>query len=128
MPACGLMGAAGLPELPQTLAEYNQMAEAGEDTLFYKPVEMLRPIETDGALYLIEYNPGAFNTFGGCRTDKDTRALRADFSVIDGLFIAGVENGSLYSRPYYEVGGSCSALALSSGRIAGQAAAAYLAQ
>lgn len=115
---------AGLPELAATVAEYNEMAEAGEDTLFYKKAEMLRPIETDGDLYLIAYNPGAFNTFGGCRTDKYCRALRADFSVVEGLYIAGTENGSLYSRPYYEVGGSCSGLALSSGRLAGQQMAA----
>lgn len=119
---------AGLPELAATLAEYNEMAEAGQDTLFYKKAEMLRPIETDGDLYLIAYNPGAFNTFGGCRTDKYCRALRADFSVVEGLYIAGTENGSLYSRPYYEVGGSCSGLALSSGRLAGQQMAAYVAQ
>ena len=60
----------------------------------------------------------------GCRTDKYCRALRADFSVVEGLYIAGTENGSLYSRPYYEVGGSCSGLALSSGRLAGQQMAA----
>jgi fumarate reductase flavoprotein subunit len=116
----------GLANLEATVEEYNEMAEAGVDDLFYKPTEMLRPIETDGPLYLIAYNPGAFNTFGGCRTDRLTRALRADFSVIDGLYIAGVENGSLYSRPYYEVGGSCSGLALSSGRLAGQQMAAYV--
>ena len=115
-----------LANLEQTVSDYNEMAKAGQDTLFYKPVEMMRPIETDGTLYLIMYNPGAFNTFGGCRTDMYTRALRADFSVIDGLYIAGVENGSLYSRPYYEVGGSCSGLALSSGRLAGQQMAAYV--
>ena len=39
--------------------------------------------------------PGTFNAFGGCRTDRYCRALRADFSVIDGPYIAGVENGSL---------------------------------
>lgn len=118
--------AAGLSKLEETVAEYNEMAEAGEDTLFYKPVEMLTPIEEQGPYYVIQYNPGAFNTFGGCRTDMYCRAERADFSIIDGLYIAGVENGSLYSRPYYEVGGSCSGLALSSGRLAGQQMAAYV--
>ena len=38
---------------------------------------------------------GTFNAFGGCRTDRYCRALRADFSVIDGPYIAGVENSSL---------------------------------
>ena len=115
---------AGLSELAGTLAEYNEMAAAGEGIIFYKKPEMPRPIETDGNLYLIAYNPGAFNTFGGCRTDKCCRALCADHSVIEGLYIAGVENGSLYGRPYYEVGGSCSGLALSLGCLAGQQMAA----
>ena len=61
-----------------------------------------------------------------CRTDEETRALRADFSVIEGLYIAGVENGSLYSRPYYDVGGTCSGLAYSSGRLAGMKMAEYV--
>ena len=84
------------------------MAAAGVDTMFGKRAEMLIPVADGGPYYLFKYNPGAFNTFGGCRTDEFTRALRADFSPIEGLYIAGVENGSLYSRPYYDVGGTCS--------------------
>lgn len=118
--------AAGLPELEATVKEYDRMAEAGKDELFNKRMEMMKPVEDGGPYYLLEFNPGAFNTFGGCRTDEETRALRADFSVIDGLYIAGVENGSLYSRPYYDVGGTCSGLAYSSGRLAGMKMAEYV--
>ena len=117
---------AGLPELEATVQEYDAMAAAGEDTMFGKRAEMLVPVADGGPYYLFKYNPGAFNTFGGCRTDETARALRADFSVIDGLYIAGVENGSLYSRPYYDVGGTCSGLAYSSGRLAGMEMAAYV--
>lgn len=108
------------------MKEYDEMAKAGKDKMFNKRMEMMRPVEDGGPYYLLEFNPGAFNTFGGCRTDEDTRALRADFSVIDGLYIAGVENGSLYSRPYYDVGGTCSGLAYSSGRLAGMKMAEYV--
>ncbi len=122
-----LAEAAGLPFLADTVREYDRMAENGKDELFNKRVEMMIPIEQEeGPYYLLEFNPGAFNTFGGCRTDEDTRALRADFSVIDGLYIAGVENGSLYSRPYYDVGGTCSGLAYSSGRLAGMKMAEFV--
>lgn len=117
---------AGLAELEATVEAYDAMAAAGKDTLFGKRAEMLVPVADGGPYYLFKYNPGAFNTFGGCRTDETTRALRADFSVIDGLYIAGVENGSLYSRPYYDVGGTCSGLAYSSGRLAGMQMAEYV--
>lgn len=117
---------AGLDELEATVEAYDQMAAAGEDTMFGKRAEMLVPVADGGPYYLFKYNPGAFNTFGGCRTDEFTRALRADFSVIDGLYIAGVENGSLYSRPYYDVGGTCSGLSYSSGRLAGMHMAEYV--
>lgn len=118
--------AADLPYLEATVKEYDEMAKAGQDTLFGKRPEMMIPVEDGGPYYLFEFNPGAFNTFGGCRTDEETRALRADFSVIEGLYIAGVENGSLYSRPYYDVGGTCSGLAYSSGRLAGMKMAEYV--
>ena len=116
---------AGLDELETTVEAYDDMAAAGVDTMFGKRAEMLIPVADGGPYYLFKYNPGAFNTFGGCRTDEFTRALRADFSPIEGLYIAGVENGSLYSRPYYDVGGTCSGLAYSSGRLAGMQMAEY---
>ena len=119
---------AEMPNLVDTVKEYDAMVADGKDTMFGKRIEMMIPVEDGNApYYMFKFNPGAFNTFGGCRTDEFCRALRADFSVIDGLYIAGVENGSLYSRPYYDVGGTCSGLAYSSGRLAGQQAAAYAA-
>ncbi len=122
----GLADAQGLSNLAETVKAYDAMIDSGIDNEFGKPIEMCEKIETGGPYYLIQFNPGAFNTFGGCRTDEFTRALSKDFEVIPGLFIAGVENGSLYSRPYYDVGGTCSALAYSSGRIAGQQAALFI--
>ena len=95
--------------------------------MYHKQKELMQPIGEQGPFYLFEYNPSAFNTFGGCRTDHRTRALKSNFDVIEGLYIAGVENGSLYSSPYYDVGGTCSGLALASGRLAGQEMADYVA-
>ena len=116
-----------LPDLVDAVKAYDEMVAAGEDSEFGKPIEMMKAIEVGGPYYLLQLNAGAFNTFGGCRTDDCCRALTPDFEAIPGLYIAGVENGSLYSRPYYSVGGTCSGLAYSSGRIAGGEAAAYAA-
>lgn len=114
-----LATAANLPDLPGTVAEYDEMVAAGDDTLFYKRKEFLQPIE-DGSstYYAFEYNPSAFNTFGGARTDEHCRVLDGEYNPIPGLYVAGVENGSLYCTPYYDCGGSCSGLAMASGRVA----------
>lgn len=118
---------AELPHLAETVETYDAMVDAGEDTLFYKRSEFLQRIE-DGSqtYYLFEYNPSAFNTFGGPRTDEQCRVLDASFAEIPGLYVAGVENGSLFCTPYYDAGGSCSGLSMSSGRIAGRSMAAYV--
>lgn len=121
-----LAAADGLTNLEETVKAYDAMIDTGVDDQFGKPIEMCEKIGETGPFYLIQYNPGAFNTFGGCRTDEFTRALTHEFDVIPGLYIAGVENGSLYGRPYYDVGGTCSGLAYSSGRLAGKQAVEYI--
>jgi fumarate reductase flavoprotein subunit len=112
--------------LEQQVTDYNTLCEAGTDTEFFKRPELLKALDTTGPIYLIQYNPGAFNTVGGCRTDEFCRALTQEFEPIPGLYISGVENGSLYGRPYFVVGGNMSGLAYSSGRLAGQQAASFI--
>lgn len=122
-----LAEAAGLANLPETVKDYDAMVAAGEDTEFYKRAEFLQPIEDSSAVYYaFEYNPSAFNTFGGARTDANCCVLDATFNPIDGLYVAGVENGSLYCTPYYDCGGSCSGLAMASGRVAAQHMTTYI--
>ena len=116
----------GCENLAETVRTYDGYVAAGDDPVFHKQTELMQPIGEEGPFYLFEYNPSAFNTFGGCRTDHKTRALKPNFEVIPGLYIAGVENGSLYSSPYYDVGGTCNGLSLASGRLAGMEMAAYV--
>lgn len=118
----------GLKALPDTVAEYDSYVAAGADPDFFKDPAFLQPIEDDStAYYAFEYNPSAFNTFGGPRTDEQCRALDANSDPIPGLYVAGVENGSLFCSPYYAVGGSCSGLSQSSGRVAAKAMVEYIA-
>ena len=42
--------------------------------------------------------------------------------MIPGLYIAGAENGSLSSSPYYDVGVTCNGLSPASGHLAGSEA------
>ena len=49
-------------------------------------------------------------------------AQQVGVDVIPELYIAGTANGSLYSGPYYDVGGTCNGLFLTSGHLAGSEA------
>ena len=117
----------GLPpgSLESTIALYNRHAEKGEDPIFHKQLEYLKPLgaapygaidcTTDNALY------AAF-TLGGLRTDVDGRVLDPAGDPIPGLFGAGRSTSGLC------VGGYSSGLSLGDGtffgRRAGRAAAA----
>lgn len=82
----------GLTALLETVAEYDRMVAAGADTLFLKDPALLQPIE-DGsaAYYAFEYNPSAFNTFGGPRTDEHCCALDENSDPIPKLYVGSVE-------------------------------------
>lgn len=56
--------------------------------------------------YAIPVVPGDVGTFGGVLTDEHARVLRADGSVINGLYACGVATGSVMGRFY--PGAGCS--------------------
>ncbi len=115
-----LAEAFGLTDLPQTIATYNDACEKGFDDEFFLPADYMHAIE-QGPFYVFEYNPGAWVTLGGIKTDGFCRAVDADNDVVAGLYVAGVD-GDFWSTPYYQ-GGSCNGLSLASGVLAGQTAA-----
>ena len=63
---------------------------------------------------------------GGIVTDENMNALTPAMEPIPGLYIAGGDNGSIYSAPYYDVGGTSSGMAFASGRLAGMRMADYV--
>jgi len=111
--------------LESTLALYNRHAERGDDPVFHKLPEYVRPLvappfgafdcTTERSLY------AAF-TLGGLRSDPDGRVLDPDGQPIPGLFAAGRATSGL------SVGGYSSGLSLGDGtffgRRAGRSAAA----
>ena len=60
------------------------------------------------------------------KTDDYCRALAKDLSVIPGLYVAGVDNGSLYCSPYYENEGASLGIAYTSGIVAADCMIEYL--
>ena len=115
-----LAEAFGLVNLPHTMKVYNDACAKGFDDEFFLPADYLHAVE-NGPFYVFEYNPGAWVTLGGIKTDGFCRALNGNNDVIDGLYVAGVD-GDFWSVPYYQ-GGSCNGFSLASGVLAGNTAA-----
>lgn len=104
----------GLDNLDQTVEKYNASCEAGADVDFGKDPAFLKPVKT-APFYVFEYVPSAWGTNGGVKVDSHLRAMDKDNHPIPGLYVAGVDQGSVYSVPYYTNEGSSVGLALGSG-------------
>ena len=95
----------GFPEgsLQATVELYNRHARDGEDPLFHKNAQYVKPLEkapyaalswcTDDSLF------AAF-TLGGLHTDADSRALTPTGAVIPGLFAAGRATSGIAAPGY----------------------------
>ena len=115
----------GLENLEQTVAAYNEMCAAGADSLFYKSSYLLRELTGD-TFYVVEYEPSIWSTFGGVKTDAYSRAVTPAQEPIPGLYVAGVDNGSIYASPYYENEGAALGTAYTSGIVAADCMIEYI--
>ena len=109
-----LADALAMPELPATVDRFNLLADAGRDDDFGRgdsaydryygdptisPNPCLGPIDK-GPFYAVQVVPGDLGTCGGVRADRYARALRADGSVIEGLYATGNAAGNAFGRVY----------------------------
>jgi 3-oxosteroid 1-dehydrogenase len=107
---CGI-DAAGLA---RTVERFNGFAKTGVDEDFHrgesaydkyysdptvKPNCSLAPIEK-GPFYAVKIVPGDLGTKGGLVTDEHARVLRADGSVIEGLYAAGNVSSAVMGNTY----------------------------
>ncbi|MGH0034277.1 MAG: FAD-dependent oxidoreductase [Myxococcota bacterium] len=116
----------GMPEgeLQHTVDTYNRSAEKGEDPLFQKTAEFLKPLDRPpfAALdYRIENSLWSVFTLGGLRTSTDGEVLSADGEPVPGLYAAGRTTSGLAAQGYSS--GLSIADATFFGRRAGRAAA-----
>jgi 3-oxosteroid 1-dehydrogenase len=72
---------------------------------FHKPNQTLGPID-QGPFYAVNVIPGDVSTYGGIVTDVNSRVVRADGSVIEGLYATGVSTASPMGRVYPGAGAS----------------------
>ena len=75
----------------------------------------LTEIKDGKGYYLFEYQSAYWATIGGIRTNDRLTALDADNKPIDGLFIGGLNMGSAFCRPYYDIPGTACGLSIASG-------------
>jgi 3-oxosteroid 1-dehydrogenase len=111
-----LAGQIGVPPdgLAKTVEKFNDFARAGKDEdygrgdsaydRYYgdpncKPNPNLAAL-TQAPFYAIKMVPGDLGTKGGLRTDERARVLRADGTVIDGLYAAGNTSAMVMGRSY----------------------------
>lgn len=118
-----LAKAMGVPatQLKATMDQYNQGCKDKKDPVFDKNPEFLVPFE-QAPFYAVRVIPSTMGTIGGVRTNDKFQVLRADGSVIKGLYAGGeTANRPFYRRVY--TSGTGLGLAYTSGRIAGENAA-----
>lgn len=115
----------GLENLEQAVADYNALCAAKKDDQFYKSSYLLRELTGD-TFYVMEYEPSIWCTFGGVKTDAYSRAVTPQQEPIPGLYVAGVDNGSLYASPYYENEGAALGTAYTSGIVAADCMIDYI--
>jgi len=115
----------GLTNLAETVAKYNEFCDAGVDEEFGASPWYLSKVAT-APFYAVQCEPSAWSTFGGIRTDDQLRALNLDNQPMQGLYVVGTDNGSLYYSPYYDVPGFCYGLCIDSGYIAANEAVEYI--
>ena len=105
--------------LPHIAIVSDARSADGNDEQFYKPACFLQPVTT-GPFYAFQYEPSAWVTIGGIRTNDRLQAIDGEGVAIPGLYVAGADNGTLMSAPYCDYEGYSLMCAYCGGRLAGQ--------
>ena len=113
--------------LQRTIADYNRHAVHGEDPLLHKHPDWVKPLDKGPyAAFDVSFNKSVylFLTLGGLKTTARTEVLRADGTIIPGLYAVGACASSIPQ----DGKGYASGLSLGPGsyfgRVAGRQAAA----
>ena len=117
----------GAADLKETVEKYNSYAKDGNDPEFNKAKENLKEV-SGKKYYAIKGTGYSYSTCGGLNVNENIEVLDKDGNVIPGLYAAGTDSmGVLLSEKtgYIDYGGIDHGWCLTSGKIAGENAAAY---
>ena len=110
--------------LAATMEDYNNRAkgDGSHDPLGADPA-LMTPLEKK-PFYAVQVEACAYSTCGGVRGDSEARAIGHDDLPIKGLFVCGIDNGSMQFNdyPYGLHGGSGQGAACTTGYVAANAA------
>lgn len=123
-----LAEAAGIdaPALVATVERYNELANAGEDTDFFKDPAALFPIE-EGPFYAFKLIPAWYSTLCGVKINGNIEAVDADGRAIPGLYAGGLDSGEFFKDDYaHGFSGSCSGYSYFTGFFAAEKAQEYI--
>lgn len=114
--------------LKNTLKEYNKCCETGRDTIFNKKARYLHPVQRPR--FYASRTFGSTGTPEGIKINYKTEVLAKDFTLIPGLYAAGMEVASnLYKDIYPNIlPGNAMGFSLGTGRIAAENAVKYIKQ
>lgn len=107
----------GMENLVDTVAHYNELCAAGEDTDFYKDAQFLDAVD-EGPYYVVETSLRCLGTLGGVKVNENLQAVTEDNQVIDNLYVVGADAGGMYGNSYVMFEGGTLGFAYISGRIA----------
>ena len=111
--------------LKATFEAYNASCEAGEDAYLGKAAEFLTAMN-EGPYYAIVGRSSELCTLGGLKISTDMEVMSVENEAIPGLYAAGVDcSGSMFNRVYVSYEGVTMGWTMTSGRLAGENAAAY---
>ncbi|MEE8716930.1 MAG: FAD-binding protein [Coriobacteriales bacterium] len=116
-----------LQEALDQVAAYNELCHAGTDSQFGKDAKYMVPVETAPFYTSTSTNSKTLSvglvTLAGLECSNDLQPLRADGSVIGGLWAAGNCLGERYGAQYATpFAGNSIGMAMTHGRVAGKLA------
>ena len=86
--------------LAGTVAYYNALCEAGEDTQFNKDAKYLNPI-TEGPSYAVKEYDMTRGNYGGILANADFQVITEASEAIPGLYATGIISSGDYFGDYY---------------------------
>ncbi len=116
----------GIPaeNLVKTVERQNENYDNQYDPDFGKDVHRLSPVRT-APFYGVRTSGYMLCTLDGITINEEFKALKADGTPIEGLYVAGVDSGSYYAHTYPNMStGNCCGRSVTFARMIGKALAA----